>query len=243
MDGWRASIRVINKAARTALKYVAAAIALPIIILFVVWILGKSGVLEYLAQFQTPNIDMTINGHEFRIPRDYIPRNSDRSGGKRDGVILVAFYPDFLPSTKKHNPLYGALGHSNRVTIQIHSIPFSGSGLFEKLNDYIKGREGEIVEGGRRFELDETFELYSEYASIHELYLISTTTKSVLVHCLKEGHRKSPGCVGYFTLFDDVGVTFLFSRKYLLESGKIEQKASKLSSLIAVVNQDKGSVQ
>jgi hypothetical protein len=167
---------------------------------------------------ETQRVQLNVGGSGFRIPANYILYASDRNGGKRKNVRMVALLPDFRGySASDRQELTDHSAESEAIYLSLREERFNVSEKERLMRIYIPqtvSREGEPGPHGLR---QYAFKPHTGYRD-DDLFVGETEAGPALLRCTRPSKiAPAPNCLREILLAKGVTLTYRFKRRHLAE--------------------------
>ncbi len=184
---------------------------------------------------RTDPVELKVHGHQFRIPANYLKYRSDRQGGERVNIKLVALLPDFqgysgwedssFKSNAADSPVVEMLLHDDQVKL-------SEAGWLARIYmPYVEDPNGSDGPYGlKQYQFRED----SGYRN-QDLFVGQTEHGPMVLQCERASQQvTNPSCHREFPIAHGVALNYRFKRSYLARWREIADGVSKLVATITV---------
>jgi len=178
---------------------------------------------------QTDIVKLKVHGHHFNIPANYLKYGSDREGGERKQIKLIAVLPDMAGyATWEDSAFRSNAPDAPAVELLIHDDPLKlteVAWLNRIYMPYIADRRG--VKGSfglTRFD----FRKDSGYRD-EELFVGESNHRLIVLQCLRASAQvPSPSCHTDLPIAHGVALSLRFKRAHLSQWQEIAESADRL---------------
>ena len=215
---------------------------LPAVVFFVTFVLSAMFLLLYLAPSapnlfeeqvtptsRTDSIALTVRGHRFHIPANYLQYASTRQGGERHELELFALLPDMTGWSNWSADTFNGNAPDSPViflTIRAEKVGLRETDRLKRVYlGYVANPRGAPGPHGLT---EYTFRPNSGYRD-EDLYVGTTEKGPVVMRCVRFSHEvPSPSCLRDTLLAQGVSLSYRFKRSRLDHWLEISEGVDKL---------------
>lgn len=178
---------------------------------------------------RTDLITLSVNGHKFHIPANYLEFQSERQGGERKAIALFALLPDMSGWSNWEAQTFAGNAASSPVIfllIRDERLNLTESDRLRRVYlGYVVDPHGEPGPAGlRQYAFREDSGYHNE-----DLFVGDTAKGPIVMICARfAANVSSPGCLRDMLIAPNVSLSYRFKRSHLEEWREIANGVDRL---------------